>query len=252
MSSTSAPRPEGTFEAPRDHAFLRGAARSTLRTLLLVLTLVAAVLVPLPAQAAGCFPAGGATIPEARPAAGDVIISGHGWGHGIGMSQWGAQGAATLGCGVDDILTTYYPGVSVGRIDSPSAIRVGIVPNRPGGPLVSTYDVAVTAGSLPWSLRVDGSTPIEATQRAGTTWRVAVEADGSFVVRDLAVPPPSTPGADDPGVRLRGGDGLSTLRARIGDPSTGRVVRLPREGHTYRRGTLEFFPRVPGAVADGM
>jgi SpoIID/LytB domain protein len=47
-----------------------------------------------------------------RPANGVFTISGHGWGHGRGMSQWGAQGAATLGVPADQILATYYPGTA--------------------------------------------------------------------------------------------------------------------------------------------
>ncbi len=48
----------------------------------------------------------------ARPSSGVFTLSGHAWGHGHGMSQWGAQGAATLGKSADEILSTYYPGTT--------------------------------------------------------------------------------------------------------------------------------------------
>ncbi len=49
---------------------------------------------------------------------GQVLISTHGYGHGVGMSQYGANGMARAGKGFRDILTHYYTGVSVGRIFS--------------------------------------------------------------------------------------------------------------------------------------
>lgn len=45
-----------------------------------------------------------------RPASGLVTIAGRGYGHGRGMSQWGAYGAATKGLSWRQILDFYYPG----------------------------------------------------------------------------------------------------------------------------------------------
>ena len=57
---------------------------------------------------------------EARPAApkpGEpvFVITGRGWGHGVGMSQWGANGFARRGTSYDRILTHYYRGTSIER-----------------------------------------------------------------------------------------------------------------------------------------
>jgi len=41
-------------------------------------------------------------------------ITGHGWGHGIGMSQWGAYGYAKHGWGFKAILKHYYTGIGFG------------------------------------------------------------------------------------------------------------------------------------------
>lgn len=262
-------RPTGTA---RRHRRGRGAAH------ILALALLAGLLVApaVPAAADGCFPAGGARMPDPPGATGDVVFDGHGWGHGIGMSQWGAQGAATLGCSVSDILTTYYPGVDIGTAEMPSEIRVGLVPDRSGGALVNSYDVTTTAGEVDWTLYdADPATgevlPLTATQPAGSTWRVALADDGSYVVRDAGVPlpePPTEPtggadpppgggpdddgddpatgGQDDPGERLAGGDGVSALVADL----DGATVTLPAEGHVYRRGNLEFFPASAAGGAD--
>ncbi|HEY5491798.1 MAG TPA: hypothetical protein VIK25_11455, partial [Gemmatimonadaceae bacterium] len=43
-----------------------------------------------------------------------LIIRGNGWGHGIGMCQWGAIGRARAGQDFRSILRTYYPGTDVG------------------------------------------------------------------------------------------------------------------------------------------
>jgi stage II sporulation protein D len=42
------------------------------------------------------------------------VIRGHGWGHGIGMSQYGALGYARRGFTYDRILAHYYPGTQLG------------------------------------------------------------------------------------------------------------------------------------------
>lgn len=43
-----------------------------------------------------------------------LVIRGNGWGHGIGMCQWGAIGRARAGQDVRTILRTYYPGTDLG------------------------------------------------------------------------------------------------------------------------------------------
>ena len=43
-------------------------------------------------------------------------LRGHGYGHGIGMCQWGAIGRARAGQDAVTILQTYYPGTSVGIV----------------------------------------------------------------------------------------------------------------------------------------
>ncbi|MFC5679550.1 SpoIID/LytB domain-containing protein [Aeromicrobium endophyticum] len=47
------------------------------------------------------------------PASGSITVMGHGYGHGIGMSQYGAQGAARAGVAYAGILATYYPGTTL-------------------------------------------------------------------------------------------------------------------------------------------
>ncbi|MFA5524512.1 MAG: SpoIID/LytB domain-containing protein [Tissierellales bacterium] len=44
---------------------------------------------------------------------GKYVFSGKGWGHGVGMSQWGAKKMAELGYEYDEILEYYYEGAKV-------------------------------------------------------------------------------------------------------------------------------------------
>jgi stage II sporulation protein D len=44
------------------------------------------------------------------------VVHGHGWGHGVGMSQWGARGLAQHGWDWQRILAHYYPGTRVDRV----------------------------------------------------------------------------------------------------------------------------------------
>jgi len=46
---------------------------------------------------------------------GTVALAGHGFGHGVGMCQHGAEGMARGGSGWGEILAVYYPGATVGR-----------------------------------------------------------------------------------------------------------------------------------------
>jgi stage II sporulation protein D len=62
------------------------------------------------------------------------VIRGHGFGHGVGMSQYGAYGYATHGFGYRAILGHYYTGTTLGTIDGPRVVRVlvGIDPGDVG------------------------------------------------------------------------------------------------------------------------
>jgi stage II sporulation protein D len=44
-------------------------------------------------------------------------FSGQGWGHGVGMCQWGAYTMATRGSSYDKILQFYYPGTTLMKIN---------------------------------------------------------------------------------------------------------------------------------------
>ncbi|UZP68523.1 SpoIID/LytB domain-containing protein [Desulfovibrio mangrovi] len=47
---------------------------------------------------------------------GSLVLSGVGYGHGVGMSQWGAQGMALAGATYEGILEKYYPDTRLVRL----------------------------------------------------------------------------------------------------------------------------------------
>jgi stage II sporulation protein D len=52
------------------------------------------------------------------------MVKGHGFGHGVGMSQYGAYGYAEHGKGYRFILGHYYSGTTIGTLDGPRIVRV--------------------------------------------------------------------------------------------------------------------------------
>ena len=52
------------------------------------------------------------------------MVKGHGFGHGVGMSQYGAYGFAKHGKGYRFILAHYYRGTSVGKLAGRAIVRV--------------------------------------------------------------------------------------------------------------------------------
>lgn len=113
-------------------------------------------------------------------------VSGHGWGHLVGMSQYGAQAMAEQGAGADQILAHYYG---------------GLTPSRRPDLLPSTVEVALSTGADEVGFAVTGPTSVlidgeeVATDELGS-WSFAADA-GSVVVTapaGLGLPPRLRPG----------------------------------------------------------
>jgi stage II sporulation protein D len=74
------------------------------------------------------------------------LFSGHGWGHGIGMSQYGAWGYALHGYGYQQILSHYYPGTTIGTTTT-SLVRVLLADGKKSLKLSSPAPFTVTDGN---------------------------------------------------------------------------------------------------------
>jgi SpoIID/LytB domain protein len=109
------------------------------------------------------------------PADGVFRMQGSGWGHGRGMSQWGAHQAASMGVEHSTILAFYYPGTVLERL-APSQIRVLLAADT-GRDLVVRGTPGLTvrqAGGEAIQLPV---TPGRCT-RPATRWRVRATKAG--------------------------------------------------------------------------
>ena len=62
--------------------------------------------------------------PASASAASRLTIRGAGFGHGVGMSQYGAYGFAKQGVGYGEILAHYYSGTSLGVVEPDRTVRV--------------------------------------------------------------------------------------------------------------------------------
>src|SRR5438045_867830 len=112
---------------------------------------------------------------KAAAGAATFVVTGHGWGHGVGMSQYGAYGYAQKGIGYAKIVLHYFPGTELGAAPL-SKVRVLLTSGVATLPVGSAGDFRVrdatgavhdvTAGSYTLTpalkLKVDG----EATARA--------------------------------------------------------------------------------------
>jgi len=92
-----------------------------------------------PVCASGCV--------AAKPGTGALFLfSGHGWGHGIGMSQYGAWGYALHGYGYQQILGHYFPGTTIGTTQT-TLVRVLLADGKKTLKLSCTVPFSVTDGN---------------------------------------------------------------------------------------------------------
>jgi stage II sporulation protein D len=151
----------------------------------------------------------------------DFTFYGSGFGHGLGMSQWGAYGLALDGWAAPRILTHFYSGTNVGKEGSPpNRLRIGLAQGR------GSVRLEAQEGDVELRLEDRKTGEVVATIPRGETWRVRV-ADDEYRILDA---------------------GGATVD-RVGGPATpifavfqpqGARVRVPEAGHTYNRGWIEF------------
>ncbi|MDX6197681.1 MAG: stage sporulation protein [Actinomycetota bacterium] len=140
-------------------------------TLGLAASLLTSIVTAAPASAEQVFE---------RPASGVFSVLGHGWGHGHGLSQWGAQGAASLGVGADEITSTYYPGTAKAVLaDAPIRVLLQADEGRDtqvyAAAGLKVTDVAtgksetLPAGPSRWRATVDAA-GLHLSSLSGSTW----------------------------------------------------------------------------------
>ena len=88
-----------------------------------------------------------ATCPPAAPA-GSVRFCGHGWGHGVGLGQWGAKGMALAGLSYRFIDQHFYSGATWSSLDTANApIHVAVLWGTATYRVVSSGPAQLIAGT---------------------------------------------------------------------------------------------------------
>lgn len=165
-----------------------------------------------------------ALAPAVSARAGDPFtFYGSGWGHGLGLSQWGAYGLAGQGWSSTEILTHFYSGTKVTEMaDQPGDLRVALATAE------DVLHLTAEAGPVRLSVKKPVGGTLVGKIPEGETWFVR-SVDGAYEVHDAA--------GDVVGGSTWGGES-SDLFATYADH--GARVTVPEGGATYDRGTLEF------------
>jgi stage II sporulation protein D len=105
-----------------------------------------AMLRRLAAAAVAALSLAGPAAAGTTVAAATFVFNGHGWGHGIGLSQYGALGYAQHGATYAQIVSHYYPGTQLGATPVRS-IRVLLAATKKTVTVSAASGFSVTDGS---------------------------------------------------------------------------------------------------------
>lgn len=113
---------------------------------------------------------GAAKAAEVVPVPAGFTINGSGFGHGVGMSQYGAQGMGLDGYNASQILTHYYQGTAVDAIALPNTnIRVGLLQDRAFVAVRGEFVPGLTTGGA-FNVTIDSNSPIAIAPGAVATF----------------------------------------------------------------------------------
>lgn len=157
--------------------------------------------------------AGTAMFAPASAQSGAFTFRGRGWGHGAGMSQWGARGLAEKGLSATPILKHYYSKTQVEKKTLPSTIRVGLLQERA-------------------EIWIEGDGRFDLHDRGGTR-----RASGDTGERWRIVPDGTTlevfgPGDTQPAFR-------SGVPVTVRWEQHDTLLKLPQTGYRYKNGRID-------------
>ena len=169
-------------------------------------------------------------INQAQAVPNEWIIVGSGWGHGVGLSQYGALGQALDGKSWQDILAHYYPGTNLSDSPSDKQITVGLSQDKTA--------VFVRLDKLSDDAQLEVSIDGNAVATIGGGTVIRVESNSNAIV--------SSGGADGRAeargsgkkvsFRIIAGSGL--INTNSGTPDTNAGSALATPGHRYKYGIL--------------
>jgi len=167
--------------------------------------------------------AGLVLLPGTAGAGTTFTFYGSGWGHGIGLSQWGAQGLATKGWSPGQIVRHFYRGTTVAQKTPPAPrFRIGLL----------QYEDTIVLRAEKGSFRLELSNGrVLSRAPAGTTRKVLIRrSDGRDVYKITTA---------SGRLLAKGGSRSNHLLAQR---SEGAVIRVVDSGwpHMVGRGWLQF------------
>ena len=146
----------------------------------LILIAISAVLTTIPAHADSAI--------SAR--SGNFTIRGAGWGHGWGMSQYGAYGAARKGLSWKQILAFYYRGTRLSKLPNGTKIKVWITADNDNSLRVmpaSGLAVSDTAGHR-YTVPTGAKYTSWRISRSGAGYRLSYRtSSGSYVTKSTGL-----------------------------------------------------------------
>ena len=164
-------------------------------------------------------------------AAVDISFTGSGWGHGVGLSQYGAKAMGVDGATFDQILHRYFTGVSLVPVSTASPdsfVTTDLTPFRVGL-LQDSELVSFTVESGPALLCFDGTDRCVGVAQPGDTYRFGLDGTGTCVFLNAAS------GGGSTGVGLPG-----NCDASVRPLSAETTITIPFKARSYRHGTLLF------------
>jgi SpoIID/LytB domain protein len=166
---------------------------------------------------------------EATTTGGDLTFEGSGWGHGVGLSQYGARAMADGGASSPEILDHYFPGTALRHLDTLSAgnevltieapLWVGLLQNR------SEVTFVIEEGSA--NLCLDDTGECVALAVAEEKWRFGPDGYGECAFSRQT---------GDGGYILFEPSG--SCSASVNPVSATTSIRVPLKARSYRRGAL--------------
>jgi len=163
----------------------------------------------------------------------DITFSGSGWGHGVGLSQYGAKAMGADGATWQEILDRYFTGVSIGPFSAvasgtflatdPDPLWVGLLQES------SSVSFSVEIGAA--QLCFDDNSFCVATAGTGETWRFGPDGPDGCSFRKVIAKGASL---------LIASSSSCSASVRPADSST--VIAVPFKARSYRNGIVRFRP----------
>jgi SpoIID/LytB domain protein len=134
------------------------------------------------------YGAAGVLTPLAAPTplAATVTFYGRGYGHGVGLSQYGARGRALAGQDAASIIAHYYKGTTLGPMTTGPSVRVLVLDGFAASSAIpltiygrgGTWSITGVAGMLPADARAQ---LVPSTTGSTTTWQLTIDSGGVVI-----------------------------------------------------------------------